>query len=217
MGRTALGSLADVPVLIDQDGVCTWRLEFERVGTGASCLTLPGVRHQGPCMPQRGHFGTLQRRQTVGGHPCQTLRGKPPPPSQPPSSQPTGSAAQPVTGSWAPRSSKYTLEPVAAVVAWLLARRRRLAYAWILHATCYRRPCVGCVLPARAGGIWSLLRMLRAPSSRCPVPQRPSEKKAGGGGGATDWPLPVTVLAHPVLLGTRSALCFWRTGGEAAT
>ena len=106
----------------------------------------------------------------------------PPPPSQPPSSQPTGSAAQPVTGSWAPRSSKYTLEPVAAVVAWLLARRRRLAYAWILHATCYRRPCVGCVLPARAGGIWSLLRMLRAPSSRCPVPQRPSEKKAGGGG-----------------------------------
>ena len=31
-------------------------------------------------MPQRGHFGTLQRRQTVGGHPCQTLRGEPPPP-----------------------------------------------------------------------------------------------------------------------------------------
>ena len=83
MGRTALGSLADVPVLIDQDGVCTWRLEFERVGTGASCLTSPGVRHQGPCMPQRGHFGTLQRRQTVGGHPCQTLRGEPPPPPEP--------------------------------------------------------------------------------------------------------------------------------------
>ena len=113
--------------------------------------------------------------------PARHYAASPPPPSQPPSSQPTGSAAQPVTGSWAPRSSKYTLEPVAAVVAWLLARRRRLAYAWILHATCYRRPCVGCVLPARAGGIWSLLRMLRAPSSRCPVPQRPSEKKAGGG------------------------------------
>ena len=203
-------------MLIDQDGVCTWRLEFERVGTGASCLTSPGVRHQGPCMPQRGHFGTLQRRQTVGGHPCQTLRGEPPPRASRPRRSPQAVRPSPSPGRG---------RPARASTRWSPLRRSLHGYLqgggdWHMRGFSTQLVIAGLVLDAccrRAQEEFGRCSACFARLARdVPCPRGPAKRRRGGGG-ATDWPLPVTVLAHPVLLGTRSALCFWRTGGEAAT